>query len=171
MLRQPELGRQIVEQRILHKLTQEELAFRCDVNVRTIQRLEAGEVNPRPTTLRLLTDVLEFEFNPTQIRTNKIWLVLLHFSNLLPIVIFPLLIWIYKRDEVPEMKRHGPDVINFQLTMCIYLFGLSALIILVIGVPLLILLGWYIGIITMINTIRVATDRDYRYPLTIHFIK
>ena len=171
MLRQPELGRQIVEQRTLHKLTQEELAFRCDVNVRTIQRLEAGEVNPRPTTLRLLTDVLEFEFNPTQVRTNKIWLVLLHFSNLLPLVIFPLLIWIYKREEVPEMESHGRDVINFQLTMCIYLFGLSALIILVIGVPLLILLGWYIGIITMINTIRVATDRDYRYPLTIHFIK
>jgi transcriptional regulator with XRE-family HTH domain/tetratricopeptide (TPR) repeat protein len=41
-------------------LTQEELAHKARVNVRTIGKLEAGQIgNPRPATVRLLADALE----------------------------------------------------------------------------------------------------------------
>jgi DNA-binding XRE family transcriptional regulator len=48
------------ERRLALGLTQEELAARSGVSVRSIQAFEAGRfVRPRPTTARLLADALE----------------------------------------------------------------------------------------------------------------
>ena len=44
---QPGLGILIADLRKRQGLTQEDLVERCNINVRTIQRIEAGEVNPR----------------------------------------------------------------------------------------------------------------------------
>ena len=46
-MKQPELGKRISEMRKAKGLTQEELVELCNLNVRTIQRIEAGEVTPR----------------------------------------------------------------------------------------------------------------------------
>ena len=43
-MNQPELGRKIVELRKAKGLTQEELVEICNLNVRTLQRIESGEV-------------------------------------------------------------------------------------------------------------------------------
>lgn len=59
---QPELGRRICELRKAKGLTQEELVEKCNINVRTLQRIEAGEVSPRSYTLRLLFAALDSEF-------------------------------------------------------------------------------------------------------------
>jgi len=40
------------------KLSQVELANKCNLNVRTIQRIENEEVNPRLYTLRIITETL-----------------------------------------------------------------------------------------------------------------
>jgi len=46
-MKQPESGRKIFQLRMAKGLTQEELVERCNISVRTIQRIEAGEVTPR----------------------------------------------------------------------------------------------------------------------------
>ncbi|MCS5489833.1 helix-turn-helix domain-containing protein [Algoriphagus limi] len=46
-MKQPELGKKISELRKAKGMTQEELVEKCNLNVRTIQRIEAGEVTPR----------------------------------------------------------------------------------------------------------------------------
>jgi len=46
-MRQPELGKKIVELRKAKGLTQEELVAECNLNVRTLQRIESGVVMPR----------------------------------------------------------------------------------------------------------------------------
>lgn len=51
---QPELGRQLTALRKLKNLTQEDLTAKSNVSVRTIQRIEAGEVMPRMSTVKLL---------------------------------------------------------------------------------------------------------------------
>jgi uncharacterized Tic20 family protein len=53
-----------------------------------------------------------------------------------------------------KIEQHGRDVISFQISMCIYLFCASMLAIVLIGVPILILLGWYTGFIAIFNLIR-----------------
>lgn len=60
---QPELGKRLTEIRKQRGLTQEELVAKCNVTVRTIQRIEAGEVTPRPSTLKLIVEALEYDWN------------------------------------------------------------------------------------------------------------
>lgn len=57
-MKQPELGKRISELRKQKGLTQEELVEQCNINVRTIQRIEAGEVNPRSYTIKTILNVL-----------------------------------------------------------------------------------------------------------------
>src|SRR5690554_833768 len=63
MMKQPELGHKILELRKAKGLTQEELVERCNINVRTIQRIEAGEVTPRSYTIKSIMDALEYDFS------------------------------------------------------------------------------------------------------------
>jgi transcriptional regulator with XRE-family HTH domain len=58
-MKQPLLGQKILEWRKAKGLTQEELVERCNINVRTIQRIEAGEVTPRSFTVKAILEVLE----------------------------------------------------------------------------------------------------------------
>ncbi|WP_310993521.1 helix-turn-helix domain-containing protein [Aequorivita marina] len=57
-MKQPELGKKISELRKQKGFTQEELVAQCNINVRTIQRIEAGEVTPRSFTLKTILDAL-----------------------------------------------------------------------------------------------------------------
>lgn len=170
-MKQPELGNTIANLRKKKGLTQEELALRCGLNVRSVQRLEGGSVTPRSATIKLLAEELDFEFNAEVDNDSKFWLVTLHLSNFFCIVVIPLVIWAWKKDEDYEIDRQGKDVINFQLSMMIYLFASSILVFVLVGIVFLIVIGWYIAIITIINTIKVVTENDYKYPLSIKFIK
>lgn len=61
-MKQPELGKRISELRKQKGLTQEELVEQCNINVRTIQRIESGEVNPRSYTIKIILNVLGVDF-------------------------------------------------------------------------------------------------------------
>ncbi|MBI3221406.1 MAG: helix-turn-helix transcriptional regulator [Bacteroidetes bacterium] len=57
-MQQPELGRRLTALRKEKNLTQEELVEKSHVSVRTIQRIEAGEVLPRTITVKILLEAL-----------------------------------------------------------------------------------------------------------------
>jgi transcriptional regulator with XRE-family HTH domain len=59
-MKQPELGRKIAELRKSKGLTQEELVDKCNLNVRTLQRIEAGEVIPRSHTIKVIFAALDY---------------------------------------------------------------------------------------------------------------
>jgi len=65
---QPELGKKIVELRKAKGFTQEELVEKCNLSVRTLQRIESGEVVPRNYTIKLIFTALDFDMheNPSQ---------------------------------------------------------------------------------------------------------
>ncbi|MBI9072440.1 MAG: helix-turn-helix domain-containing protein [Melioribacteraceae bacterium] len=169
-MKQPELGKKILELRKEKGYTQEELAHECKVNVRSIQRIENGDVNPRMATLLLLQEVLDHDFKDVKCEETKSLLLIMHISSIFPIVLVPLLIWIRKKDISHDINVHGRDVINFQLSMMIYLFASSFLVLLIIGLPILMLLGPFIFFLSVFNTIRVANGQSYKYPFTIKFI-
>jgi len=58
IMKQPELGIKISELRKQKGLTQEELVEQCNINVRTIQRIEAGDVTPRSYTIKTILEAL-----------------------------------------------------------------------------------------------------------------
>lgn len=61
-MKQPELGQKIAALRKIKGLTQEELCQACNINVRSLQRIENGEVNPRAYTLKLISEQLNYDF-------------------------------------------------------------------------------------------------------------
>ncbi|MBW4889268.1 helix-turn-helix domain-containing protein [Mucilaginibacter sp. HMF5004] len=72
---QPEIGTKIAELRDAKGITQKELAGLCKIDIRTIQRIEAGDVLPRKYTMKLLSKALDYSFTVTgavQIETNTI---------------------------------------------------------------------------------------------------
>lgn len=62
-MKQPELGKKLTELRKAKGLTQEEVVERCNVSVRTIQRIENGEVEPRSYTVRTILSALGYNFD------------------------------------------------------------------------------------------------------------
>ncbi|MDC1081192.1 helix-turn-helix domain-containing protein [Flavobacteriaceae bacterium] len=61
-MKQPLLGKKIIELRKQKGLTQEELVQKCNITVRTIQRIEAGETTPRTFTIKTILNALGYEY-------------------------------------------------------------------------------------------------------------
>src|SRR5262245_57960041 len=91
-MNQPDLGLKVTELRQQKNMTQEKLAEYCEVSTRTIQRIENGEVEPRPFTRNSLSNFLAFDFGKQQTNNEGLWLALLHLSSIVCVVIIPLLL-------------------------------------------------------------------------------
>ena len=63
IMKQPELGSRIQEIRNQKGITQKELADSCNIDIRTIQRIEAGDVTPRISTLKFIASALSCELS------------------------------------------------------------------------------------------------------------
>lgn len=61
-MEKPGFGNKLIEIRKAKGLTQEEVAEKCHVTVRTIQRIESGMVQPRAYTIKIICEALEFDF-------------------------------------------------------------------------------------------------------------
>lgn len=100
------------------------------------------------------------------------------FGNLLG----PLLIWVFKKNEYDLVEDQGKEVLNFQISLMIYGFVLSALgalffitlVLIPIAIVFLILIGClflFSLAMTIIGAIHASNGEAYRYPLTIRLIK
>ena len=174
------IGEFIKDLRHKKGITQEELAGKTDISVRTIQRIENGEVDPRSYTLQKIASVLDIdyeEFAKTESEDlkeedaskTKIWLPILQLSGLFTLIFPPIIIWIWKKDKVKNIKEHAIDVVNFQISILIYIALSSFLII--FGLPIALLWGIYSSVVIVINTIKVINNQSYKYPMTIKILK
>lgn len=129
-----ETGKIIKELRVNKGMTQEELAEKTEVSVRTIQRIESGEVDPRAYTLQMIAKALDVDFSmfvgndsdesqEVQKVSNNNWLGLLHLSGLIPIIFPTILIWNLKKDTVKGITKHYRAVISVQLMICGIVIG------------------------------------------------
>ncbi|HLS31861.1 MAG TPA: DUF4870 domain-containing protein [Flavobacteriaceae bacterium] len=112
------------------------------------------------------------------LKEDRQMLLLMHLSQLLFMVtavggiIVPLILWQLKKDEVQYMDEQGKEVVNFQISLFIYYAVSTALIFLLVGIPLLIAVGLINIIFPIIYGIQANNGVGViRYPLTIRFIK
>lgn len=61
-MKRSDIGKKVAGLRKQKGYSQDGLAYLCKMNVRSIQRIEAGQVQPRPYTLKVLSEVLDFKF-------------------------------------------------------------------------------------------------------------
>ncbi|MGS2739701.1 DUF4870 domain-containing protein [Sinomicrobium sp. M5D2P17] len=123
-----EIGLKIKESRKKKGLSQEELAEAAKVNLRTIQRIENNQNEPRGKTLSLICEVLEINVEDVLDygkHTDRKYLVYFHLSVLtflaIPLgnIILPLILWLTKKDKIIGLKEIGANVLNFQITWTI----------------------------------------------------
>src|SRR5574342_103264 len=126
-MNQPQLGLKVAELRQQKGLTQEQLAERCEVSARTIQRIESGEVDPRAYTLHCLGEALDFDFGEENTANENLWLTVLHLSSALCLIIIPLLLWSWKKNQSYKIDQQCHQVLNFQITMTLSLFAAAFL--------------------------------------------
>ena len=172
-------------------LSQEALAEKTDLSLRTIQRIENNETVPRGDTLKRLAIALDTtpdELIDWKIKEGWGYLTLMSLSALgflfFPIlgIIVPLIFWILKRDKLKHVDGLGKSIINFEITWSIlffsyFIFLFSGLLgsimkyidpentaasILEIYTPIA-LLYIYNFLTIVVNTVRVSRNKKPRY--------
>jgi uncharacterized Tic20 family protein len=111
----------------------------------------------------------------TNVRT---WNILAHASALLGVFLHfpghllgPLIVWLAKRDDSPEIDAHGKESLNFQISMLIYNLVAAVFCLVLIGFFFLAILWVLNAIFVIIASIQASEGKFYRYPMTIRFIQ
>jgi uncharacterized protein len=105
------------------------------------------------------------------------WAMFLHLSQLagyiIPLVglIAPIIIWQTKKEEYPILDEHGKIVINWIISELIYGAICSVLLFVIIGFPMLMILGILAVVFPIIGGIKANNGELWRYPMTINIIK
>lgn len=180
------IGSNLIYQRKLKGYSQEELSEKTQVTIRTIQRIEKGDVNPHLQTTKLLAAALEIEVddllmleNPKEENIQKKWLLLLHGTPLLGLllplgnILFPLFLWIHKREDNTLYNDHGIKVINFQISLTL-MYVLSFIALLTVeGYGFLFFIAVIpIGVgISLFNIFKAINSQTCYYPLAFPYLK
>jgi len=106
------------------------------------------------------------------------WAMLCHYAAfcwlLAPLignVIGPLIVWQLKKDLDPFVDQQGKEALNFQLTYSVAMMVCGLLAWVLIGFPLMLLVGITALVLTIIAGIKANEGQAYRYPLCWRLIK
>jgi hypothetical protein len=86
-------------------------------------------------------------------------------------VIGPLICWLTRRDESSWVNINGKASLNFQLSMLLYIVLAIPLCFIIIGIPIVILLGTLKVVCVIIASVKAPKGELFRYPLVIPFIQ
>jgi len=78
-----------------------------------------------------LSNVLEFDFNAAQAKNESLWLAVLHLSSIFVILIIPLLVSSWKKNQSTKIDEQGRAVLNFQITVTLMLICATLLLVVV----------------------------------------
>lgn len=110
-------------------------------------------------------------------RDEKLWGMLCHISAfaffIFPFgnILAPLILWMIKKDESPYIDRNGKESLNFQISMILYAIISALLVLILIGFILLFALLLLDFILVVVAAIKANDGIEYKYPMTIQFIK
>jgi uncharacterized Tic20 family protein len=105
------------------------------------------------------------------------WAMFLHLSQLagyiIPLVglIAPIVIWQMKKDEYPILDEHGKAVVNWIISELIYGAICFVLVFIVIGFPMLMVLGILAVVFPIIGGIKANNGELWHYPMAINILK
>jgi uncharacterized Tic20 family protein len=108
----------------------------------------------------------------------RTWCVLAHATALAGFfvpwaghIVGPLIVWLAKRNDSPEIDAHSKESLNFQISMLIYNAIAAILCLVLVGFVILGLLHILNIIFVIIASIQASEGKLYRYPLAIRLIK
>jgi len=103
------------------------------------------------------------------------WAMFLHLSLLAGLaapgagLVAPILIWQIKKTEYPELDDHGKAVVNWIISFVIYVTVSALLVMVVVGIPLLVVLGVLAVVFPIVGAIKANNGEVWNYPMSIRF--
>ena len=200
-MKNEELAKRIKALRNRKGFSQEELSEKAGLSLRTIQRIENGETEPRGDSLKRIAvalDVSSDEVLDWAVQEDIGFLANLNLSALsfilFPLlgILVPLILWISKKDKIRNVNNVAKDILNFQITWTMILFigyiafGISAgykmkttgyidagIISSRMMMNLIFIVTMYLYnlIFIIVNTVRINNEKNVRYFPKIRFIR
>jgi transcriptional regulator with XRE-family HTH domain len=184
------LSNRIKELRTQLGYSQAELADNARLSLRTVQRIESGEVKPRGYTLQSIAAALKIsadELTEWEQKSDKLFLIMLNLSALcfvmFPLLgtLIPLLLWVIKKNDIKNSDQMGRKILNFQITWLL-IFGAGMIAFVQIGLTgkvftftnylLFVCICYGFNVLSIIvNAMRVQQEKQVKYFLAIPFFK
>jgi len=114
---------------------------------------------------------------PTPCAEVRQWAMLCHFAAFFGLIfpfgnlLGPLILWQIKKETDPFIDAQGKEALNFQITVAIAAMICFLLMVVIIGFPLLVLVGVGALVLTIIGGVKANDGIAYRYPFTWRLIK
>ncbi len=108
---------------------------------------------------------------------DKTWAMISHLGifagMLIPFghILAPLIVYFVKKDSSSFITYHAKESLNFQISITIYGIVASILTLVLIGVLLLVALFIFMIVVVIQASMKANRGEEYKYPLTIRFIK
>jgi uncharacterized Tic20 family protein len=103
--------------------------------------------------------------------TEKIWSMLSHLSFLLGVgILLPLVVYLAMRKESAYVAENAREALNFHISVIIYCICCIPLTLILIGVPLLIIIGLGTLVLAIVAAVKASDGNCYRYPLTLRLV-
>jgi uncharacterized Tic20 family protein len=117
------------------------------------------------------TDPYQSTPQPLSPSDERLWATLIHIGGIFFGFIPALVGYLVLKDRGPFIRSHTLTALNFQLTMLIaYVIG-YVLLAIFIGILVLAAVGIVVLIFSIIAAIAANKGENYKYPLSIQFIK
>ncbi len=105
---------------------------------------------------------------PRADENDNLWILFSHLSLLLGIgIVVPLIVYLVKKDESPEVAYHAREALNFHISITIYSLICAVTC---VGIALIPVIGIAAMVFSIIAAVRASDPVPYRYPLTIRLI-
>lgn len=125
------LSKKVKELRTRKGFSQEDLAEKSGLSLRTIQRIENGETDPRGDSLQRLAAALDVQPNDLiewNTREDTSALEVLNLSSLAFLVfplfgiLVPLIVWTGKKNQIKGFDKLAKEILTFQIIWCVAAF-------------------------------------------------
>lgn len=116
---------------------------------------------------------------PTALQTTEqrqmgMYLHLSQLANMLlfPVgIIVPIVLWQTQKEKIPALDAHGKMVVNWMISMTIYMFASIVLMFVIVGFFTLLAVALMGIIFPIVGGIKANNGELWQYPLTIKFLK
>ena len=103
---------------------------------------------------------------------DKLLAILCHLSSFIGVpLLLPLIVYLVSKDDSRFVRDHAREALNFHLSLFFYTLICVPLIMIMVGSPLLVAMGIFSFIVSIIAAVKVSDGAAYRYPLTIRLVR
>lgn len=108
---------------------------------------------------------------PPSDSSHRLLNVMCHASAFIGVgIVLPLIVYLVTKDDHNDVKAHAAEAFNFHISYFLWALICIPLTFILIGGPLIFIIGIAAIILAIIGIVKAADDELYRYPITLRLL-